>query len=125
MNFLDRIDAMLAQKDINKNQLAQLTGIPVSTIYGWYKKGYDNITLPTLKKLSAFFGCTMEYLANGDTASEGLSPAALELAKRYDALDKWGRMTVDAVVRVETERCAGLSVEDILDAADAARRITG
>lgn len=85
MNFLDRIDNLMEQKGINKNQLAQMTGIPVSTIYGWYKKGYDNITLPTIRKLSSFFGCSMEYLANGENEErKSLSLEAQRMGRDFD-----------------------------------------
>jgi transcriptional regulator with XRE-family HTH domain len=85
MNFIDRIDNLMEQKGINKNQLAQMTGIPVSTIYGWYKKGYDNITLPTIRKLSSFFGCSMEYLANGEnTERKSLSFEAQRIGRDFD-----------------------------------------
>lgn len=86
MNFLDRIDALMEQKGINKNQLAQMTGIPVSTVYGWYKKGFDNITLPTIRKLSVFFGCSMEYLANGEKEEHNaLSLEAQRMGRDFDS----------------------------------------
>lgn len=86
MNFLVRIDNLMKQKGINKNQLAQMTGIPVSTVYGWYKKGYDNITLPTLRKLSSFFGCSMEYLANGENEErKSLSLEAQRMGRDFDS----------------------------------------
>lgn len=67
MTFIDRLDMLLKEHDLNKNQLAAQTGIPVSTIYGWYKKGYEGITLPTITKLAEYFNCTIEYLVNGET----------------------------------------------------------
>ena len=70
MDFLGRLDRLMADNDLNKLRLSQQTGIPVSTIYGWYKKGYENITLPNLRALANFFGVTMEYLANGDDATD-------------------------------------------------------
>lgn len=90
MNFLDRIDALMEQKGINKNQLAQMTGIPVSTVYGWYKKGFDNITLPTIRKLSVFFGCSMEYLANGEKEEHNaLSLEAQRFGRAFDKLPEY------------------------------------
>lgn len=103
MNFLDRIDMLLASRNLNRNQLAALTGIPVSTVYGWYKKGYSNITLPTLRKLSEFFGCSMEYLVNGSSNIEkSLTPAALEVARHYDALSETSQKLISAFVLFES-----------------------
>ena len=104
MNFLNRIDMLMDHKGINKNQLANLTGIPVSTIYGWYKKGYGSITLPTLLKLSEFFCCTMEFLVNGDEKTSSHSPASLEIAHNFDKLDDHGKQIVSAVMDLELKR---------------------
>ena len=35
--FLEQLDLLMKNEGINKNQLSARTGIPVSTIYGWYK----------------------------------------------------------------------------------------
>ena len=66
MNFIERLDSLLKKNGLNKNQLSSQTGIPVSTVYGWYKKGYEGITLPTIKKLADYFNCSIEYLVNGE-----------------------------------------------------------
>lgn len=73
MTFIDRLDMLLKKHDLNKNQLAAQTGIPVSTIYGWYKKGYEGITLPTVTKLAEYFNCTIEYLVNGETLKNNVT----------------------------------------------------
>jgi plasmid maintenance system antidote protein VapI len=103
MTFLDRVDMLLARRGLNKNQLAALTGIPVSTVYGWYKKGYGSITLPTMLKLSEFFGCSMEYLVNGATAVEKTpSPAAMDVARHYDSLPEHTQKLISALVLFES-----------------------
>ena len=48
----------------NKSILSKEAGIPYTTIAGFYTKGTDNIKLSTLKKLSAYLGCTIDYLAD-------------------------------------------------------------
>lgn len=105
MNFLERVDMLLNERGINKNQLSALTGIPVSTVYGWYKKGYGSITLPTLLKLSEFFNCSMEYLVNGNSAvSDQPSSAALDLARKFDRLDAHSQKVITALVDLELKR---------------------
>lgn len=105
MTFLERLDFLLEDHDLNKNQLANATGIPVSTIYGWYKKGYNSITLPSLLKLSEFFNCSMEYLVNGNPAdSDSPSAAALDLAHKYDQLNDYSKKVVTALVDLELKR---------------------
>jgi len=66
MNMLKKLDILMAERGINKSQLAIQSGIPKTTIYGWYKKGYEGVRRTTLKALADFFGVTMEYLTNDD-----------------------------------------------------------
>lgn len=122
MSFIDRLDSLLKKHQINKNQLSARTGIPVSTIYGWYKKGYDNMTLPTLKKLSDYFGVSMEYLASGrDYQAEGPSDRALEIAARFDSLDEQGKHLIETILEVECKRCTADPLADLNARLDAAR----
>ena len=66
MSFLSKLDKLMSERRINKNQLSKEAGIPYTTIDGFYKKGTDNIKLSTLKKLSTYFGCSLDYLADDD-----------------------------------------------------------
>ena len=64
MSFLTKLDKLMNERNINKSQLSKESGVPYTTIDGFYKKGTDNIKLSTLKKLAAFFGCSLDYLAD-------------------------------------------------------------
>ena len=66
MSFTDKLDALMAEKGINKSVLSKESGIPYTTIAGFYTKGTDNVKLSTLKKLSSYLGCTIDYLADDD-----------------------------------------------------------
>lgn len=70
MNFLDKLDFLLQKNKMNKRQLSQATGIPYTTIDSFYKKGYDNIKLSTLIKLSSYFQCTLDYLVDDENGNE-------------------------------------------------------
>jgi len=59
----------MAEKGINKNILAKESGIPYTTIDGWYKKGYDDIRLSTLRKLSAYFNVSIDFLMDNKIES--------------------------------------------------------
>ena len=67
MSFVDKLDALLAEKGINKATLSKEAGIPYTTIAGFYTKGTDNAKLSTLKKLSSYFGCSIDYLVDDDS----------------------------------------------------------
>ncbi|WP_370771232.1 helix-turn-helix domain-containing protein [Eubacterium ramulus] len=55
MSFTDKLDALMAEKGINKSILSKESGIPYTTIAGFYTKGTDNVKLSTLKKIIYIF----------------------------------------------------------------------
>lgn len=64
MSFTDKLDVLMAERGINKSILSKEAGIPYTTIAGFYTKGTDNVKLSTLKKLSTYLGCSIDYLAD-------------------------------------------------------------
>ena len=76
MSFTDKLDALMAEKGINKSVLSKEAGIPYTTIAGFYSKGTDNVKLSTLKKLSADLGCSIDYLADDSSNDKPLTIAA-------------------------------------------------
>ncbi len=75
MGFTDKLDLLMKEKQINKAELARESGVPYTTIDGFYKKGSDNVKLSTLKKLCAYFNCSLDYLAD-DNINEAQTIAA-------------------------------------------------
>ena len=52
MSFTEKLEKLMKENGIsNKAELSKVSGIPYTTIDGFYKKGSDNIKLSTLKKL--------------------------------------------------------------------------
>lgn len=72
MSFITKLDKLMQERNINKSQLSKESGIPYTTIDGFYKKGTDNIKLSTLKKLAAYFNCSLDYLADEEWTQEEL-----------------------------------------------------
>lgn len=66
MSFTEKLDMLMAERHINKATLSREADIPYTTIDGFYKKGSDNIKLSTLRKLSAYFNCSLDYLVDDD-----------------------------------------------------------
>ena len=66
MGLTDKLDILMNERNMNKADLARESGVPYTTIDGFYKKGSDNAKLSTLKKLCKYFGCTLDYLADDD-----------------------------------------------------------
>ena len=70
MSFIERLELEMKRNNIaNKSELSRLSGIPYTTIDGFYKKGSDNIKLSTLKKLANCLHCSLDFLVD-DSANE-------------------------------------------------------
>ena len=63
--FLNVFNALLEQHGLNKRQFSIQSGIPYTTIDGFYKKGYENIRLGTLRKIATFFDVSLDFLVYG------------------------------------------------------------
>lgn len=69
MGLTDKLDALMKERNINKAELARESGVPYTTIDGFYKKGSENAKLSTLKKLCAYFNCSLDYLADDNVSN--------------------------------------------------------
>ena len=96
MAITDKLDYLMRERGITRGGLAKSTGIPYTTIVGFYEKGSENIKLSNLQKLAAFFGVSLEYLVNDTVSADTLS--AERFSKKYAALSQKGRNIIDGVL---------------------------
>lgn len=66
MSMLEKMNALMEKEGINKSQLSKQSGVPYTTIDGFYKKGTDNVKLSTLKRLAEYFNCSLDYLVDDE-----------------------------------------------------------
>ena len=71
MDFLQKLDDMMRRASLNKRTLSQNSGIPYTTIDGWYKKGYDGMKISTLRMLAKYFHTTLDFWFQNDIANSG------------------------------------------------------
>ena len=76
MGLTDKLDLLMKERNINKADFARESGVPYTTIDGFYKKGSENAKLSTLKKLCTYFNCTLDYLADDDVGDQPTTIAA-------------------------------------------------
>ncbi len=101
MDFLTRLEMLMRMKGVNKSELAEGSGIKKTTVYSWWDKGFEGITLPKLKALSAYFGCTLDWLVCGDeyeSSIDALSPDENRLLSSYRSMTKEGKEKVQAYI---------------------------
>ena len=96
MAITDKLDHLMREHGITRGGLAKSTGIPYTTIVGFYEKGSDNIKLSNLQKLSAFFGVSLEYLVSDEVSATTLDTQ--RLLKKYNALSSASRQIADGVI---------------------------
>lgn len=70
MTFLEKLEKLMNEHNLNKSTLSKSCGIPYTTIDGWYKKGFEDLRLSTLKKLSSYFNTSLDFWAYDDEDNE-------------------------------------------------------
>lgn len=65
MAFTDNLQALMSAKGISRRKLAKECDISPSAVNSWFNRSAENISLQTLKKLSAYFGVSIEELVHG------------------------------------------------------------
>lgn len=105
MNFLEKLDLLMQREHINKHALSRLSGIPYTTIDGFYKKGYQNAKLSTLNRLCAYFSVSLDYLVKdapqGEKADQSaLSPEEVEMLCGYSQLTQQGKEYVRLTIQM-------------------------
>ena len=63
--LLDRICVLIKEKGITEQQFCEGVQVNKSTFYRW-KSGKMSISVPTIKKISDYFGVSIDYLLRGD-----------------------------------------------------------
>ena len=96
----------------NRSQLSKETGIPYTTIVGFYEKGIENIRRSTLLKLCNFFECSLDFLVRdevedvdfGKYTEYPLNQPEIVHVEKYRTLNNNGKELVDYVLNTEYQR---------------------
>jgi len=59
--LINKLSMLLEKKNINKRQLARKSGIPHTTIIGFYEHGMADMKFSTLMKLADYFEVPLNY----------------------------------------------------------------
>ena len=69
MNFFNKLEFLMARDGIkNLKVLSERSGIPYTTLKGFYSRGVESVKLSTVEKLKIFFDTSLDYLMNEDIA---------------------------------------------------------
>lgn len=111
-NFIDKLDYLLKTKNLNKSTLSKESGIPYTTIDGWYKKGYEGLKLTTLRKLSKYLNVDIGYWIDMETLEPNTPNIKFmhpdleyeSLYHKYSKLDDHGKDAVNCILELELSR---------------------
>lgn len=101
MNY-EIINSRKKELGINNAQLAELSGLTLSTVDKITSGANQNPKLGTLKAIAKVICCTLDDF--DDEPIRSISPAALDLARKYDRLDQHGQAVISAVADLEVSR---------------------
>lgn len=65
MNILDNLDMLLSERNLSKRKFAFEINVSPSTVHSWYQRGFENISLDYLIKISDYFNITIDELVYG------------------------------------------------------------
>ena len=92
MNFLENFNFMMGKSGLTKYSLSKASGIPYTTVDGWYKKKCEGPKLNTLRKLAEYFGTSLDFLVDDGSAEELLLDDEIHhLAEQYRQLSEENR----------------------------------
>lgn len=91
--FLEIFSNLLKSHNLNKRQFSIKSGIPYTTIDGFYKKGYENMRLSTLQKIADYFNVSLDYLMFGSKKSSNNKQTVL-YETLFNKLNDFGKQKV-------------------------------
>lgn len=120
MDFLEKLNTLMEKNNYNKSTLSKACGIPYTTIDGWYKRGYEELRLPTIKKLCTFFNTSLDYWIKdeitdpnyGKTENFQISYEEMKHIEKYRDLDDFGKKRIDKEIDKEIERIKSIEERD-------------
>ena len=95
------------------DELSSTSNIPVSTLKKIFTGVTANPPFETVRSIAYAMGITTDDLTESMERSidHGLSPAALEIARKFDMLDDHSKKVVIAIVDLESERVSSYAAE--------------
>ena len=118
MDFLEKLDYLMDKRNLNKSTLSKACDIPYTTIDGWYKKGYAGLKLTTLRKLSNFFGTSLDFWASEIPDQEFHMDDLRQLVRQYSQLDSRDQELVKGLVASLAEKNESCQPSDTISPDD-------
>lgn len=115
----DIINIIKKEKGLTNAQIAQMSGITLSTLDKITSGVNTNPKLDTLQAICSVLGCTLNDFMDSPVKSD-LSLEEKNHIKKYRSLDPYGKEAVDSVLDIEHKRCTEQTKSKIDIAAEVA-----
>lgn len=102
MNWLDNIKRIKKEKKLTNDSLSELSGISLGTLNKLLSGATEDPKLSTLMSLARALGISLDEMLGESTAFRFTLND--DLTKKYNALDRSGRETVDYIINKEYNR---------------------
>ena len=109
MDYIERIKKIKSEKKITNDRLAELTGIPLSTLSKIMAGISDSPKLSNIVSIAEALGCSLDYIVSGTPENHNnctLTHEEMDFIELYRRLDGHSRELVSMVARKESERTA-------------------
>ena len=110
MTIGERIKEARRAAKLSQSDLGLKLDIGKSSVSEW-ESGKRPVPIDVVGEIASILNVSVPYLMGWNVEAEKslftanhLSPAALEIARKYDAMDEHGKAVVEAVVDLEAER---------------------
>lgn len=110
MTIGDRIREARKNAKLSQTELGIKLDIGKSSVSEW-ESGKRPVPIDVVEEIASVLDVTVPYLMGWNIEStpiqvtrKELSPAALEIARKYDALDDHGRKVIESITELEFQR---------------------
>lgn len=98
------INKLKKEKGLTNETLADLSGVPKSTVAKIASGITKNPSLDALQAIAKVLGCSLDDFGD-NKRDNAFTPEELSLVRKYRRLDDDGQYMVDTVIGIELERC--------------------
>lgn len=107
------INKIKKEKGLTNAQIAQMSGVTLSTLDKITAGINTNPKIDTLQAICKVLGCRLDDFDDSPKSNKNMSFSTedIELVKKYHALDDHGKEVVNLVLQKETDRCESEYVE--------------
>ena len=110
-DYIERIKKLKSARGLTAEDLAGMTGIPVSTLSKMLAGCSESVKLSNLVAICNALDVSIDYIVSGtpeNTNNFTLNADEIRLVDGYRRLDRFGRDFVHTVIEKETERIAAI-----------------